>query len=149
MNMFQRFNGIGKVGAVTVVGIILAGCASGTYQTNASDTQLSAYAGQAVYPRQLIPAEAPHLFSSIAPDATITLYNAGDDAVSDFELWVNQVYTLHVAKLDAKSTVSIAPGTLYNKTGANIAGVPASSINTVQVYYEGKLWDVQGPIIPH
>jgi hypothetical protein len=134
---------------VALSGSLLAGCASNTYQPSASDTQLSAYAGQASYPRSLTPTQAPHLFCSIAPDATITLYNASDDAVTEFELWVNQMYTLHVAKLDAKSTVSINPASVYNKTGNNIAGVPASSINTVQIYYQGKLWDIQGPIIPH
>jgi hypothetical protein len=51
--------------------------------------------------------------------------------------------------MDARSTLAIDPATLYNKTGSNLKGVPATSINSVQILVDGKLMDVQGPIIPH
>ncbi len=128
---------------------LLAGCASGTYQTNASPTQLSAYAGQASYPYDLHSEQAPHLFAMVAPDATVTIYNAGDESYSNFELWVNKSFTLHVDKLAARSSQAFAPDVLFNKSGTNLVNAPASSISTIQVYIEGKLWDVQGPIVPH
>ncbi len=129
--------------------IVMAGCASSSYDPKAADTQLASYAGQAVFPSKLTAVESPHIFCSVAPDATITLYNAGDDAYNGFELWVNGLYTLHVEKLDARDEVTIDPKTLYNKVGANLQGVPANSINTVQIYYQDKLYTIQGPIIKH
>ena len=127
---------------------ILVGCQA-TYNTKATDTQLSAYAGQAVYPSSVAANQSPHVFCSVADDGKITLYNAGDEVYSNFEIWVNRLYTLHVDKLDARSTLVIDPATIYNKTGVNLAGVPSNSINLVQIFSQEKLWDVQGPIIAH
>jgi len=88
------------------------------------------------------------VFCIVSPDATITIWNAGDDAFNGFEVWVNQMYTLHVDKLDARDNVVLDPATIYNRTGANLKGVPATSINMVQIFEQGKLWTVQGPCIP-
>jgi hypothetical protein len=138
-------------GAVTTLAaFFLGGCTGGnTYNPNASDTQLSAYAGQASYPYDAHSDTAVHLFCTVAPDATITLYNAGDQPYNGFEVWVNKSYTLHVEKLDSKSNVALPPNKIFNKSGSNLAGVPANSIATVQIFADGKLMDVQGPIIPH
>ena len=140
---------IGKFAIAVVSAALLSACAPTTYQTNATDTRLAAYAGQATYPASITSTQSPHMFCLVAPDATITIYNAGDESCSNFELWVNQLYTLHVDKMDARSTLAIDPATLYNKTGSNLKGVPATSINSVQILVDGKLMDVQGPIIPH
>ena len=140
-----------RIGKLVITGLsaaLLVGCAA-TYKPSASDTQLASYAGAAVYPREITAVQAPHLFCSIAPDATITIYNAGDESYSNFEIWINQMYTLHIEKLDARSTIAIDPATVYNKSGSNLKGVPAASINAVQVFMQDKLWDVQGPILPH
>jgi hypothetical protein len=140
---------IGKISIAVISAALLCGCAPTTYQTNATDTHLAAYAGQANYPTQLTATQTPHMFCTVAPDATITIYNAGDESCSNFELWVNQLYTLHIEKMDARSTLALDPGTIYNKTGVNLKGVPATSINMVQIVLDGKLLDVQGPIVPH
>jgi hypothetical protein len=138
------------VAATTLAATVLGGCAGGnTYQPNASDTQLSAYAGQASYPYDAHSELAVNLFCTVAPDATITLYNAADHPYTGFEVWVNKSYTLHVEKLDSKSNVALPPAKIFNKSGSNLAGVPASSIASVQIYADGKLLDVQGPIMPH
>jgi hypothetical protein len=88
---------IATVGTAVLAAALLAGCTP-TYQTKATDTQLSAYAGQAVYPTALTSTQAAHVFCSVADDGKITLYNAGDEVFSSFELWVNRLYTLHVDK---------------------------------------------------
>jgi hypothetical protein len=134
---------------IALAAALLVGCGGNTYKPNAVDTQLASYAGQATYPRNLTPMRNPDLFCSVAPDATITLWNAGDNPVSGFEVWINQMYTLHLDKLDARDSISLDPATIYNKTGANLKGVPANSINTVQIQQQDKLWDVHGPIIQH
>jgi len=129
----------------------LVGCGPAFYKPNVtSDTQLSAYAGQANYPRQVAPTLAPHLFSTVGPGPVITLYNAGDEPLAGFELWVNQIYTIHVEKLDAKGLLTFDPKSIFNKTGATIDGVPPSSITTVEIQTApDKLVTVQGPILPH
>jgi hypothetical protein len=142
-------NRIVKQIVLAVSAAAFLGCASNVYKPNAADTQLASYAGQATYPRDVTPVKHPDLFCIVAPDATITLGNTSDNPISGFEVWVNQMYTLHVDKLDARDMIAIDPATLYNKTGSNIKGVPANSINTVQIQVGEKLWDVHGPIIQH
>jgi hypothetical protein len=137
------------VAAVALASLALAGCGGNVYKASATDTQLSAYAGQAVYPYNLKAEMAPSVFAVMSPDATITLYNAGDVPFANFELWVNQMYTLHVDKLDARTTLAISPASLFNKTGVPLTGAPANSITSIQILSGDKLWNVQGPIIPH
>jgi hypothetical protein len=139
---------IAKLATALLASALIAGCA-GTYQTNATDTQLSAYAGQAVYPTTVSSTQSLHVFCTVGNDGTITLYNAGDEIYSNFELWINRLYTLHIDKLDARTTLAVDPATIYNKTGVNLKGVPANSFNLIQIYSQGKLQDVQGPILPH
>ena len=127
----------------------LIGCGSNTYQPKASDTELSAYAGKSKYPYDARPEMAPHIFAVVSSDSTIMIYNAGDESYMNFEIWVNKIFTLHVDKLDARSNIAISPNTLFNSNGSNMGGAPANSITSVQVYNRDKLWDVQGPILPH
>jgi len=141
-----------KLAALTIAPVLFTGCVSGnsTYQPQATDMQLAVYAGQANYPYDTAAEMAPHIFASIAPDSTITLWNAGADPVNSFELWVNKLYTIHVEKLDGGSAVSIAPGTVFNKKAEMLKDVPPKSLTTIQIYVPAtqKLWDVQGPILP-
>ncbi len=141
-----------KIVAASFAPLLLVGCntGGGTYQTNASDVSLAQYAGKANYPYDAKSEPAVHLFSTIAPDTKITLYNAGDESYSEFEIWVNKLYTLHVRKLEAKSMVVLDPKDLYNsKVAETLAGAPPSTINTIQIFTDGRLLDVQGPILPH
>jgi hypothetical protein len=141
-----------KFAVTALAPLFLTGCMFNSgYQPNATDMQLAVYAGKAAYPYDVKSEVNPHLFATVAPDATITLFNAGDESYSEFELWVNKSFTLHVAKLDARSNTPIAPKYLYNSHSDTLVNAPANTINTVQIYLPstGKLWDVQGPIIPH
>jgi len=140
-----------KSAAAILAPILLTGCFSSGYQPNANDMQLAVYAGKAAYPYETKSEFAPHLFATVAPDATITLYNAGDESYSEFEVWVNKLYTLHVDKLDARSIKAIAPKYFFNSKAETLVNAPANTINLVQIYVSstGKLLDVQGPILPH
>ena len=142
---------LAKLAAAILAPVLLTGCFSSGYQPNANDMQLAVYAGKAAYPYDTKSEFAPHLFATVAPDATITLYNAGDESYSEFELWVNKLYTLHVAKLDARSITPIAPKYLFNSKAENLVNAPANTINTIQIFIPStsKLLDVQGPILPH
>ncbi len=136
----------------SLVMMTLAGCAgSGTYQPAGSDMEHVAYAAKAGYPYDSKSEPAPNVYCRVMPDATIILDNASDAAYSEFEVWVNKSYTLHVTKLDAKSEVALNPKDLYNRSAGNLVGAPASSINTVQLYVgsNAKLLDVAGPILQH
>jgi hypothetical protein len=127
---------------------LIVGCAADAYKTEATDTQLSAEAGQAVYPKDATPTEAPHLFSTISQNGTITLYNTGTDPLIGFDLWVNQLYTIRVtSNLDAKSSLSIDPAKIYSKSGTSLKDTAGSIVSEVQIDYQGKLWNVQGPIM--
>ena len=137
-----------KAAITAISSIILAGCASNTYKPKASDTELSATAAKSPYPYSAQSEPAPHIFAVVSPsDATITLYNAGDESYVNFQLWVNKTYALQIDKLDARSTVAIAPNTLFNGMGTNMGGASASAITSIQVWNKDRLYDVQGPII--
>jgi hypothetical protein len=126
----------------------MVGCASNTYQTEATPTQQAAESAQAVYPTNLTAEQAPHLFCTVGADGMITLYNAGTDPLMGFDLWVNQLYTIRVTStLDAKSTMSIDPANVYNKSGTTLKADAGSMVSMVQILYQGKLWTVQGPIM--
>ena len=142
---------LAKLAAASLTPILLTGCFSNGYQPNADPMQLAVYAGKANYPYEVHSEFAPHLFATVAPDATITLYNAGDEPLTDFELWVNKLYTLHVDKLDSRSSKAIDPKFIYNSKAENLVNAPANTLTTIQIYLPvaGKLLDVQGPIIPH
>lgn len=140
---------LNMLSSVVLALVPLVGCSSNTYKPNAADTALSAYAGQAVYPEKMQAEMSPHLFATVAPDSTITLYNAADTPLSSFELWVNKTYTLHVEKMEAKTALPFDAGTLYNKTGMNLKTIPSNQIAEIQILSQDKLWDVQGPIMPH
>jgi predicted small secreted protein len=141
---------IAKAAAAVLASIVLTGCGgSNTYQPAGTDIEHAVYAGKANYPYDSHSELGVHIFATVAPDATITLYNAGDESYADFELWVNKLYTLHMKKLDAKSTVSIAPKDVYNTSASNLVNMPASTITNIQMYVGSsqKLIDVQGPIV--
>jgi hypothetical protein len=131
--------------------IALSGCTPTTYQPPGSDMEHVAYAAKAGYPYDTKSEKAVDVFCRVMPDATIILDNASDQPYSEFEVWVNKSYTLHVAKLDAKSEISLNPKDLYNRSAGNLINAPASSITTVQLYVgsTSKLLDVAGPILPH
>jgi len=138
-----------NVAAAALSTAALVGCQANTYQPGTTETGLAAYAAKAVYPDKLQAETAPDVFCDITPDGTITIYNAGDEAFADFEIWAKQTYTLHVPKLEARSKIMLSPSTFYNNTGSNMGGAPGSSINTIQIYSNGKLWKVKGPIFQH
>jgi hypothetical protein len=142
---------LAKLAAIALAPVLLTGCFSSGYQPNANDMQLAVYAGKAAYPYDVPSQEAPDVFATVAPDATITLYNAGDQPFNNFEVWVNKLYTLHVDKLDAKSIIPINPKYFYNKNAETLVNAPANTINTIQIFVasNAKLWTVKGPIIPH
>jgi hypothetical protein len=149
MNRFARFARFATgVLISTIASSAMMGCASNTYQPQATDTGLAAAAGKATYPYNAQAQLAEHIFATVAPDATITIYNAGDESYVNLVLWVNKTYSLQVPKLDARDKIAIAPATLFNSTGSNMGGAPASSITKVQIFENDKLWDVQGPIVP-
>lgn len=129
----------------------LSGCAPTTYQPPGSDMEHVAYAAKAGYPYDTKSEKAMDVYCRVMPDATIILDNASDTPYTEFEVWVNKSYTLHVAKLDAKSEISLNPKDLYNRSAGNLVNAPASSINSVQLFVgsTGKLLDVAGPILPH
>jgi len=139
---------VAKIVVPVLASALLVGCAADAYKTEATDTQLSAEAGQAVYPRDLTAAEAPHLFCTAGGNGTITLYNTGTDPLIGFDLWVNQMYTLRVtSNLDPKSMLSIDPAKIYSKSGTSFKDAGSSMVSLVQIAYQGKLWTVQGPIM--
>ncbi len=142
---------LAKLAAVAIPPILLIGCMpANTYQTNASDVSLAQYAGKANYPYDVTNEKSENLFATVAPDAKITVYNTGDESYADFEIWVNKLYTLHVRKLEARSDVTLDPKDLYNtKVAETLVGAPASTINIIQIFTNGKLLDVRGPVITH
>ena len=140
---------LGKTLMLAIVSAGLVGCASNAYDPKAADTKLSAYAGQARYPVEMQTEVAPNLFAVVAADSTFTIYNAGDESITRFEIWVNKTYTLHIEdKLDARSQLTISPKTLFNNVGTSLDGIPASGISSIQIFYDNKLWTVKGPILP-
>jgi hypothetical protein len=127
----------------------LVGCGSDTYQPQMTETELSSAAGKNPYPYDMKATEAPHVFAEVSGNSTITIYNAGDDSYVDFTVWVNQTFSLKVDRLEARSKISLAPATFYDNKGSSMGGAPASSISKIRIYSKERLWDVQGPIVPH
>jgi hypothetical protein len=129
--------------------VYLVGCASNAYKPTETDTELSAMVAKTPYPYSAHSEMAPHLFATVAPDATITIYNAGDESYANFQVWVNKTYALQVEKLDARSKIVIAPNTLFNGMGTNMGGATGDSVKNVQIWNKDTLSDVQGPILEH
>lgn len=141
MNQFAM-----KSALVVLSGLSLVGCASNTYKPNATDTELSATAAKSPYPYSAHAELAPHIFAIVAPDATITLYNAGDESYANFQIWVNKTYALQIDKLDARSHIAVAPNTLFNGMGSNMGGATADAVKSIQIWNKDSLYDVQGPV---
>ena len=138
-----------KAAIIAVSAFSLVGCASNTYQPNAKDTELAATAAKSPYPYSAHAELSPHVFAVVAPDATITLFNAGDESFADFQIWVNKTYALQVVKLDARSKIAIAPNTLFNGMGTNMGGATGDAVKNIQIWNKDSLYDVQGPIVEH
>ncbi len=136
---------------VAVLGsALVAGCHSSTYQPNATDSQLSAYAASHAYPQNVAASTAPALFYSVDQNGTITLSNAGPEGLMGFDLWVNKQFVINVDKLPGHTSAQFQPGQVFNSGGNSLAssGVKPEAMTVVEVFQGGKLMTVQGPVNP-
>jgi hypothetical protein len=136
-----------KAALIGISTFSLMGCASNAYKPTATDTELSSMVAKSPYPYSAHAEQAPHMFAVVAPDATITIFNAGDESYANFQIWVNKTYALQVEKLDTRGKIVIAPNTLFNGMGTNMGGATADAVKNIQIWNKDSLYDVQGPIV--
>lgn len=127
---------------------LLGGCASSdTYQPPAKPTMLSAYAASLQYPGSTPAQDNPSLTSVVdRGSGAITIRNFGSTSYSNFNLWVNQTFVLHVDHIEPNSKKIFLPEDLYNSAGHSLAETAPDQIHRVQLQTsDGKLTNVQGP----
>ena len=123
----------------------LVGCSSDAYDPKADSAKLSSYATTDRYPSGSAEA-ARGLTCSVDGNGTITVRNASDGSISQFDLWVNKAFVLQVRELPAKTKTTFAPELFYNNNGQNLTSVKSDSISLVEIAEDGKLLKVDGPI---
>ena len=126
---------------------LLAACHSDNdYTPSATSTNLAAYAATAKFPTSAEPKENAKLTATVAPNAELTVRNFSSGVISNFNLWINQTYVLHVDHLDAGSFKTFDPSLFYNSAGNSLAGTTPDMIKKVQISTpNGELMNVQGP----
>jgi hypothetical protein len=136
-----------KTAAMVGAAMLLMGCADpNTYSPAADPMVLSAHAAKETYPASTASEKAPDMFYAVAPNGVITLYNAGDTSLTGFTVWVAKSYSLFVDKLPGHTFRSVAPETIYNNAGGNLTAVPVNNFTPVQIYSNGHLYDLPGPV---
>jgi len=135
--------------ALAVLGAgLLVGCSSpNDYTPSASSTNLAAYAATAKFPTNVEPTENAKITAIVnSGNGQLTVRNFGTGVLSNFNLWINQSYVVHVDHLDANSFKVFDPSLFYNSAGNSLSGQPADSIKKVQITTTaGDLINVQGP----
>jgi hypothetical protein len=130
---------------------MLIGCSSNEYNPPSKPTQLAAYAASVKYPTTQ-PQELRQLAATVnSQNTAITLRNFGTRPVTDFNLWVNGAYVMHVDRLEPSGAATFKTENLFNAAGIPLSANAAAPIRQVQVETsDGALWNVQGPqVAPH
>ena len=141
--MHRRFASLIAAALATAA---LAGCDSHAYDPHVDAAKLSSYAATAKYPSGATMEPAKSISFSVAGNGTITVRNASDASLGQFDLWVNKSYVLQVDRLDAKTPRTFAPEFFYNATGNNLTTVKSDAISVVDIAEGGKLMSVAGPV---
>lgn len=130
-------------GALLFVGV---GCSSpNEYKPNASATNLAAFAAQQKYPVSMQGQDDLHLTSIVDKgNNQLVLRNFNGMGLTNFNVWINGTYVLHVDNLDTNSSRIISLGDFYNSAGNN--DLSPDKVTKVQVQTsDGRLLNVQGP----
>ena len=142
MRTFKLTLGIAALGAA------LAGCSTpNEYNPPEEPTNLAAYAASNQYPMNTMARDNPHITAVVDhKSGEITLRNFDSGPVANFKLWVNQIYVIHVDRIEPNSFKLIKPDDVFNSTGNNMQKVPPDAIQKIQIETaDGQLWNVQGP----
>jgi hypothetical protein len=134
--------------AMLLGGAVLAGCQNGPAYP--PDATLSSYAAKQAFPANLTPEgnRGPGLFYDVAGNGVLTIFNAGDTAYSNVNIWVNQQFLIHEDSIAPHSRMTIPPEKMYDSSAHNMTTIKSDDIRKVQVTTEGNahVYDLTGPV---
>ena len=132
----------------------LAGCAAGAsfdpdFGSSRSDegpTQLAAYAAKAEYPRDEQPRDDLRGAVVVNQDkGTIRIYNFGDRAINDANVWINNTYVYRADAVPPRGSATLPLKAFFDRDGRALA-LKSTSIDRVQVEVGDDLYNLQGPV---
>lgn len=111
-----------------------------------ADTRLAAYAAAAEFPD----AEASDDLRVAAviqrQSNNIKIYNFSNQALRDVDVWVNGSFVHKVNSIPANGHVTLARTAFFDAGGRSLAQ-QNTTINTVQIADDGRLYNLQGPVL--
>ncbi len=136
----------GRLAMATAAMLIGCSGSANEYVPPATPTELSAYAASLAYPATEQPQDNP-MWVAIVYNSSgqMVIHNFANQPISDFRLWINQAYVVHVDRIDANSSRSFSRSILYNIKGNSLSDT-GEPIQRVQIQTaDSVLYNVQGP----
>jgi hypothetical protein len=134
--------------AMLLGGVVLAGCQAGP--SYPPDATLSSYAAKQNFPSGVTPdpVRGSGLFYDVADNGVLTIFNAGDTAYSNVNIWVNQQFLIHEDAIQPHSRMTIPPEKMYDSSAHNLTTIKPDDIRKVQVTTEANahVYDLAGPV---
>lgn len=140
-------NRFATLAAVVLGSALVVGCESNNYTPKAEATQLAAYAAKSNYPTMSSTGNSG-LFFSVADDGSVTLNNGAKSELTEFEVWVNEKYVIHVPKLNSLSNVTFTADTLFDKDGHKFSDASSKAVTSVEVKTGSDFMKAMGPVKP-
>jgi hypothetical protein len=135
--------------ALLLASALAGGCGNNHYAPNADTAELSSYAARTPYPASVTADGSNPLVYTVAGDGTITIYNGSNMAFNNPKLWVNGQFVINLqSKLGARTSLPVAPNTMFDLHGKDLTSIPPETISKVEIDADGKLYSVSGPVKP-
>lgn len=141
----HRWTLVASASAIVSASLLLGGCKSpNLYQPAATPQEVASYAAKQRYPVDQTAQENLHVTCvTDASNNQLQLRVWGGEPLSNFNLWINRGYVLHVDHVPAPKPLILNLSDFYNSNGAN--DLTTDKIQRVQIQINGQLYNVQGP----